>query len=83
MDKIGICTLYTGYNYGSALQATATKAVLKQLGYEPEIWKLSGGLVYGRDIRIKKILCMGLRLAFHLKRVQQCFRLITQKNKRI
>lgn len=69
MDKIGICTLYTGYNYGSALQATATKAVLKQLGYEPEIWKLSGSLVYGRDIRIKKILCMGLRLAFHLKRV--------------
>lgn len=34
MKKIGISTVYTGFNYGSALQAFATKMILNELGYE-------------------------------------------------
>ena len=66
MKKIGICTLFTGFNYGSALQAFATKELLRQLGYEGEIIKLSGSVVAGRDIRIKKMFLLGANLLLHL-----------------
>ena len=39
--KVGICTLYTGYNFGSALQAFASKIVIENLGFQPEIFKIS------------------------------------------
>lgn len=31
MSKIGVATVYTGYNYGSALQAYATKCILFEM----------------------------------------------------
>ncbi|WP_265481518.1 hypothetical protein [Lactiplantibacillus plantarum] len=38
--KIGLVTLYRGYNYGTSLQAYALKTYLEQLGYETDIiWK--------------------------------------------
>ena len=54
MKKIGICTVYTGYNYGSALQAFAVKELVKRSGYIPVVFKLKGSIVKGRDFRIKK-----------------------------
>lgn len=65
MKKIGISTVHTGYNYGSLLQCYATKIFLKELGYEPIVISEGGTLVKGRDVRIKKIIFMGLRLLRH------------------
>lgn len=65
MKKIGIATVYTGYNYGSALQAYATKKMLTDMGYDAEILKLSGSIVPERDIRIKKLLTIIWRSLFH------------------
>ncbi len=63
--RIGIATVYTGFNYGSALQAFATKALVSQMGYDGEILKLSGSLLPGRDVRIKKTLTVLLRSCIH------------------
>ncbi len=65
--KIGIATLFTGYNYGSALQAYATKEVLRRLGYSSEILKVKGSLVKGRDVRLKKTLVILTRALRHLR----------------
>ena len=64
MDKIGIATVYTGYNYGSTLQAFATTKILKNLGLRSDILKLRGSLIAGRDIRLKKLLTIGIRSLF-------------------
>ena len=61
MKKIGILTVFTGYNYGSLLQAYSTQEVLKQLGYQPSLVWDKEGLIKGRDVRIKKILAMAFR----------------------
>lgn len=37
MDKIGIITFHSAYNYGSVLQAYATQETVKKLGYNTEI----------------------------------------------
>lgn len=66
MKKVGICTVYTGFNYGSALQAFATKTIVNQLGYQGEILKLSGSIVTGRDVRIKKILTLSWNMLLNL-----------------
>lgn len=58
MKKIGISTVHTGYNYGSALQSYATKIFLQKMGYEGEVISLKGSLVKGRDIRLRKIAVM-------------------------
>lgn len=60
-NKIGIATVYTGYNYGSALQAYATKTLLSSMGYTPEVLKISGSILPGRDVRIKKLLTILIR----------------------
>ena len=65
MKKVGICTVYTGYNYGSALQAVATKYYLQKLQYCGQIWKLSGSVVRNRDVRIKKAVILGAHLLLH------------------
>ena len=65
MKKIGVATVYTGYNYGSALQAYATKQILSDMGYEAEILKISGSLVKGRDIRLKKLFTVAFRSLIH------------------
>lgn len=66
-EKIGICTLYTGYNFGSALQAYSTKMILDEMGFEPELFKVSGSLVRGRDIRLKKTLILFTRMLLFSK----------------
>lgn len=63
--KIGIATVYTGYNYGSSLQAYATKMILRNMGYEGELLKLDGSLIPGRDVRPGKLLITALRSLIH------------------
>lgn len=67
MKKIGICTIYTGFNYGSALQAFASKCIVNDLGYEAEVLKLNGSISKGRDIRLKKLFAMLFRGLIHPK----------------
>lgn len=69
MKKIGISTLHTGYNYGSALQAFATKSLLSEMGYQGEILTLKGSLVKGRDVRLKKMVSMTFRVMISRKEV--------------
>lgn len=64
-QKIGIATLYTGLNYGSALQAYAVKTIIRNLGYDAEIFKISGSLIKGRDIRISKLITTFFRASMH------------------
>ena len=71
MKKIGICTVYTGYNYGSALQAFAVKELVKRSGYIPVVFKLKGSIVKGRDFRIKKFVSIAFRSVFHFKEAKK------------
>ncbi|MPM40182.1 hypothetical protein SDC9_86822 [bioreactor metagenome] len=73
MKKIGISTLYTGYNYGSALQAFAVKTIVNNIGYDAEILHLPGSLVHGRDIRINKLATILLHTIFHPKEFIKTF----------
>lgn len=79
--KVGICTLYTGYNFGSALQAFASKIVIENLGFQPEIFKISGSLVKGRDIRLKKLLILFTRMMFFSKNKFKVIKSFTGNNK--
>lgn len=65
MKKVGIATVYTGYNFGSALQAYATKLILDDLGFEGILLRLKGSLNKGRDIRLKKLCVMSKRILLH------------------
>ncbi|CAH1057998.1 polysaccharide pyruvyl transferase family protein [Paenibacillus pseudetheri] len=62
IKKIGISTVHTGFNYGSALQAYASKVILQELGYQGINISLKGSLIKGRDVRIKKIAVIAIRL---------------------
>jgi hypothetical protein len=73
MKKIGIVTVYTGFNYGSSLQAYASKKIYKKLGYKSEILGFSSSLVKGRDIRIEKLLIMFLRTIWRPKLLIKTF----------
>jgi hypothetical protein len=61
MEKISITTVFKGFNYGSSLQAYASKKYLSSLGYEAEIIGYRDGVIKGRDIRFKKLFIMLLR----------------------
>lgn len=61
MNKIGIATVFTGYNYGSALQAFATKYIVDSLGYKGVLLSQKGSLIKGRDARFGKFARIGLR----------------------
>ena len=67
MEKksVGIATVYTGFNYGSSLQAFATKALLEGMGYNAELLKLGGSIIPGRDVRIKKTMVVLVRSLLH------------------
>lgn len=73
MRKIGICTVFTGYNYGSALQALATKKIVAGFGYDPIIIKPTSFFSRNRDIRVSKLLCIFFRSLIH-KRLMQEFK---------
>ncbi|MGM0753097.1 MAG: polysaccharide pyruvyl transferase family protein [Bacillota bacterium] len=62
MKKIGIATVHTGFNYGSALQAYASKMILNELGYQGINISLKGSIIKGRDVRINKIAVIAFRL---------------------
>lgn len=53
-DKVLLTTVFSGYNYGSSLQALAGKLVLHELGYDCQLVGMKS-LVKGRDIRLKKL----------------------------
>jgi len=61
MKKVSITTVYKGFNYGSSLQAYASKEYLSSLGYDAEIIGYRDGVIKGRDIRFNKLLVMFLR----------------------
>lgn len=52
-EKIGILTVYTGFNYVSALQVYASKKYYEKLGFKSELPSCSNSLVKGREIRIE------------------------------
>ena len=60
MEKVLLTTVFSGYNYGSSLQALATKTILKELGYDCRLVAMKS-LVKGRDIRIKKLMTILIR----------------------
>ena len=62
MKKVGISTVYTGYNYGSALQTFAVKMICKELGYTGVVLHLGGSVIRGRDVRMGKAFTIALRL---------------------
>ncbi len=67
MDKksVGIATVYTGFNYGSSLQAFATKTLLEEMGYKGNLLKLGGSILPGRDVRLKKTMVVLARSLLH------------------
>lgn len=73
MKKIGIATVHTGFNYGTCLQAYAGQHYISSLGYDTELLCYKQGLVKGRDVRINKILIMGLRTFWRPKLFKKTF----------
>lgn len=59
--RVGIATVYKGYNYGSCLQAYATQEFLKELGYSPVILGLRSELSGARHLGRRKAFVMFLR----------------------
>ena len=53
-NKVLLTTVFTGFNYGSSLQAFAGKTLLKSLGYNGEL-VAQKSLVKGHDIRLGKL----------------------------
>ena len=54
MNKVILTTVFSGYKYGSSLQALAGKTILNELGYDCQLVAMKS-LVKGRDIRLKKL----------------------------
>lgn len=66
MEKktILLSSIYTGFNYGTSLQALAMKMLTEKYGYDSKIVAHKSSLSKGRDIRISKILTMFFRTMF-------------------
>jgi len=62
MKTVLIATTYKGYNFGTSLQAYASKLFISKMGYVGEIIWYKDFLAKGRDIRIRKILMILLRI---------------------
>ena len=65
MKRVGIITLYRGYNYGTSLQAYALKTVIQEMGYKAEILWTKENTHSGRDIRVDKIVRIACRILIH------------------
>lgn len=61
MGKVTITTAHKGFNYGTSLQAYASKSYITSLGYDAEIVWYKEGFIKGRDIRLRKLIFMFLR----------------------
>lgn len=66
MKKILLTTVFTGYNYGSSLQAMAGKTMLSSLGYDCQLVAMKS-LVKGRDIRFLKLITILFRSFLNVK----------------
>lgn len=66
MKKTLLTTVFTGYNYGSSLQAMAGKIILSSLGYDCQLVAMKS-LVTGRDIRLFKLFTILFRSLFIAK----------------
>ena len=66
-DKVLLTTVFSGFNYGSSLQALAGKIILSDSGLECELVAMKS-LVKGRDIRLKKLLTIFVRSLFLRRR---------------
>jgi glycosyltransferase involved in cell wall biosynthesis len=71
--KVGLVSIYTGYNYGSILQAYAMNELIRICGYEPYMMWHKGGIVKGRDVRFGKMLHIFFRTAFRPKLMRKIF----------
>lgn len=63
-SKVLLTTLFSGYNYGSSLQAYATKTIIESLGYSCKLIARKS-LIKGRDVRIGKLLTILIRTIVH------------------
>ena len=66
-QRVGICTMNTGFNYGSSLQAYALKRTLEQIGYSAEVYRLCGSFIPDRDARRGKIFIMRVRSFLYMR----------------
>ena len=71
-------TVFSGYNFGSSLQALAGKIVLQSLGYKCQIVALRS-LIKGRDIRLRKLFTILYR-SFAVNGMRGTNSLITYKS---
>lgn len=55
-----LTTLFSGYNYGSSLQAFASKLIIEELGYKCKLVARKS-LIKGRDVRLGKLFVILLR----------------------
>lgn len=62
--SILLSSIYTGFNYGTSLQALAMKMLVEKYGNIAEIVAYKSSLTRGRDIRISKIATMLARTIF-------------------
>lgn len=60
MNKILLTTLFSGYNYGSSLQAFASRILIEELGYTCKLVARKS-LIKGRDVRIGKLMTILFR----------------------
>lgn len=74
MKKVGLITIFTGYNYGTTLQAFAMNELLSKIGYTPVMVWYNDSIVRGRDIRITKLAKMFFRTFFRPKLFKKTFK---------
>lgn len=65
MKKVGICTLYTGLNYGSALQAFSVQYFLRKRGFWPEIIGVNDSFIAGRNVSLTKLFGILMTIVVH------------------
>lgn len=65
-SKSILVTVFSGFNYGSSLQALASKMIICQSGLDCELVKLKS-VIKGRDIRFKKLVVIFFRSLLLLK----------------
>jgi len=73
VKKVGITTVYTGYNYGSLLQAYSLQEYIRQMGYDAHIVWCKDGLMKGRDVRFRKLFIMCMRMIWSPKLLKKGF----------
>ena len=81
MESVLLTTTYTGFNYGTSLQALAGKYIISKLGYSCNFVRPKS-LVKGRDIRIGKLVQI-LGRAIWLGQIKELLPFIDSYKKKI